>query len=460
MLGHGMAHNVDMTQGPVARNILRFALPLIAASLLQRLFNAVDVIVVGRFAGDTALAAITSTLSLIDLMLDSGLGLSMGANVVAANALGHGDNERVRKVAHTAILLALLFGGVLTILGVSMAGTLLGWMSSPDGVREQSALYLRLYLLGLPALTVYNFGSALLRANGDTRRPTYYLILAGGVKMALNLIFVPVLHMSVAGAALATTLSNLIAGGMVLRALLHESSVIRIDPRRLAVDGGCLGRIAYIGLPAAVQGALFAVSNITIQSSINSMGEAYMAGFGASGNIEGFLFVAMNGVTQACLTFTSRNHGAGELRRVDQVRRWSLLLVAATGLAVGSGFLLLRRQLLGIYISGAEAVAAGLLRASFMLPLYFVYGLSDVYVAAQRGLGSATVPMILSLLGVCAFRVGWVYTVFASNPTPTMLILSYPISWVITLASQATALFFTRRRVFAKVQAALAAQSE
>ena len=442
-----------MTQGSIPRGIVRFSLPLIAAYLLQRGFNTADIVVVGRFVNDDALAAVTSTSSLIMLLISVFSYLSMGTNVTAARAFGAGNTGKVSRVVHTSILLALWGGAVVAVFGAIFTPVLLRWMASPERIIGQSTLYMRLYFLGIPATMLYNFGSALLRSGGDTKRPTVYLTVSGMVNVVLNLLFVLVFRMSVAGVALATAITQWLSAALVLRALTRETGALRLNPRGLHMDRECAGEIVKIGLPAGVQGLLISLSNVVVQSSINSLGEAAMAGSGAAADINAFVDLPMCGFYQACLTITGQNLGAGQLKRVDSVRRWALLFSCSTGIVLGSLVCLLSRPLLGIYISAPDAIAVGETRLLIETLFVALCGTMDIFVGNMRGMGMSVPPMIISLLGVCAFRSLWIAIVFSAYHTPQALFLVYPVSWTLTSLMQGGALIYTRRRVFAQTRA-------
>jgi len=445
---------MDMCSGPLLPKLLAFALPLMASSVLQLLFNAADVIVVGKFAGDASLAAVTSTTSLINLLINLFMGLSIGTNVVVAQALGGGDTDRVRRTVHTSIILSLVCGVGLGIFGIAMARILLELMSSPENVIGLSTLYLRIYFLGMPASLTYNFGSAILRADGDTRRPLNFLTIAGVINALLNLLFVIVFKLDVAGVALATVISQYISAFLVLRCLLEETGALHLNLRELSIDKQTFLAIIRVGLPAGFQGVVFSLSNVVIQSSINSFGDIVMAGSGASANVEGFVYVGMNAFYQTCLTFTSQNYGAGKLRRVDQVLLWCQALVVLVGLLLGNLAYFFGKSLLGIYSNTADVVAQGLIRLKYIGVPYFVCGIMDVMVGSLRGLGWSVTPMVVSLLGACGLRLVWVATVFQIYHTPECLYLSYLVSWIITAAVHIVCYLAARRRAFAKVSQA------
>lgn len=446
-----------MLNGPLAPKILMFALPLMASSILQLMFNAADIIVVGKFAGDASLAAVTSTGSLINLLVNLFVGFSIGTNVTVAQAMGHGDTERTTKAVHTSILLSLVSGLFLAAFGAVMAPRLLRLMSSPRNVIGLSSLYLRIYFLGMPGMLCYNFGSALLRAGGDTRRPLNFLTIAGIVNVCLNLLLVIVFHLDVVGVAIATTISQYISAALILRCLTGETGPLQLDLKKLHFDKEVLLTIVHIGLPAGFQGIVFSLSNVVIQSSINSFGDMVMAGSGAQANIEGFVYVGMNAFYQACLTFVSQNCGAGNTRRCDRVLLWCQGYVIAAGLLLGGLATLFGPRLLNIYTDSPEVIAQGLIRARYVCLPYFLCGIMDVMVGALRGLGWSVAPMIVSMVGACGLRLVWIATVFQVHRSPEILYLSYPVSWTITASVHAICFLVIRKMAYAQVQKAEAA---
>ena len=446
-------YTIDMLHGPLSGKLLLFALPLMASSLLQLLFNAADVVVVGRFVGKEALAAVGSTSSLINLMVNLFVGLSVGANVVVARELGAGRKEDVRRGVHTAMTLAGLGGIVLLILGSTLARQLLALMSSPEDVIDLASLSLRLYFLGMPANMVYNFGAAILRGQGDTRRPLYFLSAAGVVNVCLNLVFVIVCRMSVAGVALATIAAQYISAALVLLCLMRDNGALHLELRSLSLDKQVVKKIVRVGFPAGFQGMLFSLSNVVIQSTINSFGSVVVAGSAASANIEGFVYSGMNAVYQTALTFVSQNYGAGECRRVDRVSALCVGYSTAIGLVLGGLAVVFGRQLAGIYAPGDPLViAAAEERMLYVCTLYFICGLMDTMVGILRGLGHSVVPMIVSLVGACGLRLLWVAFVFPFFGTPAALYISYPISWAVTAAMHAGFFFVVRKHAYAKVR--------
>ena len=425
---------MDMTTGGLLPKVLMFSVPLVITSVLQLLYNAADVIVVGRYAGAQSLAAVSSTGALINLLVNIFMGLSVGSSVVIARAFGAGDIREVQQGVHTSVTVAVIGGVIVGILGFFTAKPLLQLMSSPDDVIDLAALYMRIYFLGMPFNMLYNFGAAILRAVGDTRRPLYFLTISGVVNVLLNLLLVIVFKLDVAGVAIATVASQLISAVLVLACLLHSEGSIRLDPRSLRIHREPLIHIMRVGLPAGLQGSLFSISNVLIQSSINSFGSIAMAGNGAASNLEGFVYVAMNSIHQAALTFASQNLGA---KKIDRVRRnmWiCLATVTVIGLSMGLIMLLMGRQLLTLYNNDADVIRFGMLRMSFILPTYFTCGCMDVMVGQLRGIGYSIMPMIVSLTGACLFRIVWIYTAFAASPTLNTLYVSYPISWTLTFA--------------------------
>ena len=448
-------HQLDMCHGSLADKILLFALPLMASSMLQLLFNAADVIVVGQFAGQASLAAVGSTTSLINLLIALFVGLSVGANVVVARNLGGQRPKIVSRAVHTAIFLALVSGVFLGVFGFIMAHQLLVWMSSPADVIDLSTIYLRIYFLGMPATLAYNFGAAILRAQGDTKRPLYYLIVAGIVNVILNLFTVLVLHMDVAGVASATTISQYISAGLILRCLSKEEGPLRLDLKKLKMDKVILGHILQIGLPAGFQGIVFSLSNVLIQSSINTFGTLAVAGSTAAANIENFVYTAMNAIYQAALNFTSQNVGAGKKERIPLILRDCLLIVTVIGAALGGLAVLFGQQLLSIYTSDQAVIPYGLDRIHVICLTYLLCGLMDVTCGVVRGMGAAVTPTLVSLTGACGLRVVWIYTVFASAHSLFVLYLSYPVTWVVTCAAHLVCFAFFYRRLCLSGQATL-----
>ena len=445
-------YQIDMVHGPLAGKILLFALPLMLSSLLQLLFNAADVVVVGRCAGKEALAAVGSTSALINLLVNLFVGFSVGTNVVVARELGAGREEDVHASVHTAIAISLLSGLFLTVIGVGLARQLLIWTSSAPDVIDLATLYLRIYFIGMPVNMLYNFGAAILRAEGDTRRPLYFLAIAGVTNVALNLLFVIVFQMSVAGVALATIISQAISALLVLGCLMRDQGPLHLDLKSLHLDKRVVRKILQVGLPAGFQGIVFSLSNVVIQSSINSFGStAIIAGSSASANIEGFVYVSMNAFYQTDLTFTSQNYGAGECRRVDRSLILCHVYSMLFGLVLGNLAVYFGHSLASIYAPGEEdVIAQAVLRLQYVCRLYCLCGVMDVMVGVLRGLGYSIVPMIVSMVGACGTRLIWVATIFQVYHTPEVLYSSYPVSWAITAAVHIIFFFCIRKRAYAK----------
>jgi len=430
------SYTMDLCEGSILKKLLLFAVPLIASSVLQLFFNAADVIVVGQFAGDNSLAAVGSNGSIINLLTNVFIGLSVGANVLVARFFASKEEEKLRKTVHTAISISVICGVLLAVVGVLAAKQLLIWMQSPAEVIELATLYLRIYFLGMPAMMAYNFGAAILRGVGDTKRPLYYLTFSGVINVVLNLIFVIFLHMDVAGVALATVISQCVSAVLVLRCLMKEESGIRLERQYLGIDKGIFLRILQIGLPAGVQGSLFSLSNVVIQSSINSFGATVIAGNSAASNIEGFVYVAMNAFAQAIVAFVSQNLGAGKYERINKVVVTTQVCVLIVGFVLGSGVCLLGEPLIGLYSDSAAVVAAGVRRLSIICIAYALCGMMDCMVGALRGLGYSIMPMIVSLLGACAFRLVWISVLFMNDKFHSIdtIYYTYPISWTLTLS--------------------------
>ena len=443
----GKSHNIDMCNGPVLPGIIAFSLPLMLSGCLQLLFNAADVIVVGRFAGKESLAAVGSTSSLTNLLVNLFIGLSIGANVAVGHTLGSDDKQGTKDNVHTAVTISLISGVVLVGIGLLFTRPLLVLMGAPSDVLDKAALYLKIIFIGMPATMAYNFGSAILRATGDTKRPLYFLSVAGVVNVILNLFFVIVLHMDVAGVALATIIAQCISAALILLCLCHIDGPCRLDIKKLYISPDRLSRMMQIGLPAGIQGSLFSFSNVLIQSSINSFGSVVVAGSSAGARIEQFVYISMNAVHQATVSFTSQNTGARKPERINQILFSGLGLVTVIGLILGIGVNLLGTPLLSIYSSDPAVIAAGSIRLLWISAPYFLCGIMEVIMGIMRGLGYAITPMVVSLSGACLFRIFWLATIFAWFPTQSVLYLSYPVSWILTtLIHLLTYLLYARKR--------------
>ena len=441
------SYEIDMCNGPLLGKILLFSVPLMMSGILQLLFNAADIIVVGRFAGSSALAAVGSTSALINLLINVFVGLSVGVNVLVAKYYGGRREKDMSETVHTAITTSVLSGLFLVVLGLVAAKPLLHLMGTPDDVLSQSVLYMRIYFLGMPVLMLYNFGAAILRAIGDTRRPLYFLFAAGIVNVVLNLFFVIGLGMGVDGVAWATVISEHISALLVLKSLMEAPGALKLSLKNLRIHPKKLKRIIKIGLPAGMQGAIFSISNVLIQSSVNSFGSIAMAGNTASSNIEGFVYTAMNAVYQTNLSFTSQNLGGRKYSRINKIMYICLGVVTVVGLSLGLTAVLGGRMLLGIYSSDPEVLRYGMLRLGIICTTYFLCGIMDCMVGSLRGLGYSIIPMFVSLTGACGFRVLWVFTVFAAYHSLDVLYLSYPVSWAITAVAHMITFRKIRRKI-------------
>lgn len=426
------SYEMNMCEGPLAGKMLIFTIPLMFSGILQLLFNAADTIVVGRYAGKEALAAVGSTTSLINLLINLFMGLSVGANMLVARYYGAKREEDIKETVHTSITVAALAGVALAILGNLFVKPLLVLMGSPEDVIDLAALYVKIYFMGMPVILIYNYGAAILRAVGDTKRPLYYLTAAGVVNVILNLIFVIGLKLSVAGVALATVISQCVSVSLLLRCMCRMEGSCRLEPGKLGINKEKAWLLLRHGLPAGLQASVFSFSNVLIQSSINSFGSVAMAGSSAAANIEGFVYTAMNSFQQTALCFTSQNLGGGKYERITKVFRNSLLMVSFVGIVMGGGCYLFGKQLLGIYSSDAEVISYGLMRMRWICLPYFLCGLMDVLVGMLRGLGYAVVPMCVSIIGACGLRILWIVTVFARFRSLDVLYSSYSVSWMIT----------------------------
>lgn len=441
-------YTMDMCNGPLLKKIILFAIPLMLSGVLQLLFNAADVIVVGRFTGNEALAAVGSTSSLINLLINLFVGVSVGANVLLGKHIGARDEENASKTVHTAVTFALVVGIAMIFVGIFLSRPLLELMGTPEDVINLSVLYMRIYFVGMPAFMFYNFGAALLRAVGDTKRPLYFLTLAGIINVIFNLIFVIVFHMGVAGVALATIISEGISAFLVFLCLKGADGVLHLDHRSLSFHKDVAIQMMKIGLPAGLQGCIFSVSNVLIQSSVNSFGSIAMAGNTASANLEGFVYNAMNSLYQTSLSFTSQNMGAKKYKRVDKILIECLVIVMIVGIVMGGGAYLIGTSLLSIYSSDPQVISFGLLRMSLICVPYFLCGMMDVFVGSLRGMGYSVMPMLVSLTGACLFRIVWIFTIFATNRSLFVLYFSYPVSWALTATAHLICYMIVRKKVF------------
>ncbi len=429
-------YEMDMCNGPLFSKIMVFSLPLMLSGVLQLLFNAADIVVVGRFAGSEALAAVGSTSSLINLLVNVFMGLSIGANVMVARYYGAGKQQELEDMIHTAVLTSVVSGVALVFIGVIFARPALTLMGTPDDVINHSVLYMRIYFAGMPVMMLYNFGSAILRAIGDTKRPLYYLLFAGVINVVLNLIFVIVFHMGVAGVALATVLSQVVSAGLVVRCLVLNDGSVRLDLKKLRIHKDKLLKMIQIGVPAGLQGSMFSISNVLIQSSVNSFGSIAMAGNTAGQNLEGFAYTAMNALHQSAVSFTGQNFGAQKYKRIGRIAWICQGSVFVVGFVISMGIYIFSPWLLQLYSTDPEVIQYGMKRLAVICTTYFMCGMMDVMVGILRGMGYSIAPMIVSLTGVCLFRVVWIYTIFAQFRSLQVLYISYPVTWTITFLVQ------------------------
>ncbi len=445
----GKKYEIDMVNGVLAPKILLFAVPLILSSMLQLMFNAADIVVVGRFGsnGARSIAAVGATGALINLIVALFIGISVGVNVLVARYYASGQQRNLSETVHTAVMVGIVGGVIVGAIGIIIAAPVLKMMGTPDDVLTLSADYMRIYFAGAPALLIYNMGSAVLRAIGDTRRPLIFLVISGTANVLLNILFVVAFEMDVAGVAAATVISEAVSAVLIIMCLMRTKEGYRLVLRELGFNRHKLRMMLRIGIPAGLQGMIFSFSNVLIQSSVNSFGSVAMAGNAAAANLEGFVYMAMNSVYQASVSFTSQNYGAGDLKRVNRVLVTCLVIVFAVGFLMGNAFYLFGRSLLSVYTDDPQAIAFGIKRMGVICTLYFLCGTMDTVCGCLRGLGWSVVPMIVSLIGACGFRIVWIYTYFAKHRELTVLYSSYPISWTITGVTHLICFFFIMRHI-------------
>lgn len=439
-------YEMDMCNGPLFSKIVLYSVPLILTGVLQLFYNAVNIVVVGRFVGSDALAAVGSTSALINLIVNLFIGLSLGASLVMAKYYGAGQLNDANETVHTAIAISIVSGIILTVFGVLMAKPLLQAMGTPDDVLGYAVLYMKIFFIGMPASMIFNFSSAILRAVGDTRHPLYFLSISGVVNVALNLMFVIVFHMDVAGVAVATVISQYISLVLILINLIHSDGCTQLQWRKIRFHKDKLFAIIKIGLPAGIQGIIFSLSNVLIQSSVNSFGSVVMAGNAAAMNIEGFVYISMNALYQAALNFIGQNIGAKKYNRIGRILGICIILVTFVGVTFGGLSYLFARNLLSIYNQDPNVIATGVIRLGYVCTLYFICGIMDVMAGSLRGMGYSVLPMLVSIAGVCGIRITWIYTLFAINHTLESLYVSYPISWAITACIHLICFMFIRRK--------------
>lgn len=445
-------YEIDMCNGTIMDKLISFSLPLMLSGILQLLFNAVDIVVVGRFTGSQALAAVGSTTALINLFINLFIGVSLGANVLAARYYAAGKQKEMSETVHTAMLFALISGCVMVLAGLFFSRGALELMDTPDDVISQAALYMKIYFMGMPFFMLYNYGAAILRAVGDTKRPLLFLVISGAANAALNLLLVIVFSMGVAGVAVATVISQCISCVMVLSCLIRTESSYQLSLKKLRIRQAYLQQIFQVGIPAGIQSTVITFSNVLLQSSVNSFGSTAMAGYTAANNIFGFLYTSINSVSQACMSFTSQNYGAGKKKRMDLVLRDCLILTVVIGLLMGGGAYLLGPELLHIYTSDEAVIACGMEILLYTTVTYFLCGIMDLIPGALRGMGRSAVPMLLSVIGTVGTRIIWIYLIFPAHRSLTVLFISYPVSWLATIIMQAACFFFVRRNVHSKMK--------
>ena len=441
------SRDMDMCNGPLFSKILIFALPIMAMNILQLLFNAADMVVVGQFTGREALAAVGATGSLINLIVNLFMGLSVGTSVIVAQDYGAGQPGAVSRSVHTSIAVSIISGLVVMILGLILCEPLLEMMGTPEDIIDLSVLYMKIYFIGIPAAMVYNFGAAILRAVGDSRRPMYYLIVSGIVNVIFNLFFVIVLRMGVAGVAWATVISQYLSLLLIMICLYRSDGSIRFMPRQMRIDAKKLKDIVKIGLPAGLQGLLFSISNVLIQSAVNSFGSTMVAASSAASNVEGFVGTTMNAYYNAAITFTGQNMGAKKYDRIDTVAKVCTALIFITWIILGGATVIFGKPLLGFYTSDPEVIELGMLRMKVMMVVYFTCGVMNVYPGLTRGMGFSVMPMLCTLVGACLMRIVWLATFFAWYPTVIMLFACYPVTWSLAGLGQVGCFFYARHRI-------------
>ncbi len=445
-------YEIDMCNGSIMDKLISFSLPLMLSSILQLMFNAVDIIVVGRFSSSQALAAVGSTTALINIFTNLFIGISLGANVLAARYFAAGRDKEMSEAVHTAITLALISGVIMAFVGVGMSRTALSLMATPPDVIDLSAVYMRIYFMGMPFFMLYNYGAAILRAVGDTKRPLVFLIAAGLTNVALDLLLVIVIPLGVAGVAIGTVASQMISCILVLRCLYKSEGSYQLRFSRLMIRWVYLKRIFQVGIPAGIQSTVINFSNALLQSSVNSFGSTAMAGYTAANNILGFLYAAVNAVTQACMSFTSQNYSVGKQKRMDRVLLDCMLLSAGVSVVLGVGAYVFGSQILRIYTTETEVIQCGLEILSITTVPYFLCGIMDLIPGALRGMGHSAVPMILSVIGTVGTRIVWIYGFFPQHRSLHFLFISYPGSWIITIAMQAVCFWFVRKKCVKQLQ--------
>lgn len=439
-------YEIDMCNGSIMDKLISFSLPLMLSSILQLMFNAVDIIVVGRFSGSQALAAVGSTTALINIFTNLFIGISLGANVLAARYYAAGRDKEMSETVHTAITLALISGVIMAFVGLIFAKGALELMGTPEDVIQLSTLYMRIYFLGMPFFMLYNYGAAILRAVGDTKRPLIFLIISGCTNAVLNMTLVIIFGLGVAGVAIGTVISQMISCVLVLRCLYHSEGSYQLRFSKLSIKSAYLKPIFQVGIPAGIQSTVINFSNALLQSSVNSFGSTAMAGYTAANNVLGFLYVSVNAITQACMSFTSQNYGVGKYKRMDRVLLDCLILTVGVAGVLGGGAYLFGAQIMQIYTQDPEVIACGLEILAITTVPYFLCGIMDLFPGALRGMGYSAVPMILSVIGTVGTRIFWIFVAFPQHRSLYFLFISYPGSWAATIVMQVICFYFVRKR--------------
>lgn len=445
-------YEIDMTTGSLMPKIITFFVPLMISNMLQLLFNAVDLVVVGNWAGNEALAAVGSTTALINVFTNLVIGISLGANVIAARYIACGDEEGTSETVHTSMTVALILGFVCMGIGLFFSRICLGWMNSPEEIIDLSTLYMKIYFAGMPFFALYNYGAAILRAAGDTRRPLYYLIFAGILNAVLNMILVICFHWDVAGVGLATVVSQMVSCYLVMRCLMKSQEIYRFEIRKMHINMPILRNIFSVGVPAGVQTTIINFSNVLLQSSVNSFGAIAMAGYTAATNLFGFLYMSGNAISQACMTFSSQNYAVGSFSRIKRTILDCILLECIVLLVMGGASYICSDTLIGIYTDSAAVIASGKEVLLYTTLTYFLCGIMDCLPGALRGLGKSSVPMVLSVIGTVGTRIVWIYGLFPKYHSLRFLFISYPVSWILTILMQGICLFFVLRSLYKQIQ--------
>lgn len=443
---------IDMCNGTLMDKLISFSIPLMLSGILQLMFNAVDIIVVGRFAGSESLAAVGSTTALINVFTNLFIGISLGSNVLAARYYAAGKEREMSETVHSSLTLALISGILMAFAGLFFSRTALEWMGTPDDVIDLAALYMKIYFIGMPFFMLYNYGAAILRAVGDTKRPLLFLVVSGLVNAGLNMIFVICFHMAVEGVAIATVISQLLSCIMVLSCLYRTQGCYQFRFSKLGLKSIYVLQIFQVGIPAGIQSTVINFSNVLLQSSVNSFGSVAMAGYTAANNIFGFLYTSVNSVTQACMSFTSQNYGVKKTKRMDRVLVDCIILSILIATVMGGAFYVFGPQILSVYNKEPDVIKSGMEILSFTTLTYFLCGIMDLFPGAMRGMGHSGVPMILSIIGTVGTRIFWIYVVFPRNRALDVLFISYPVSWGLTIAMQVCCFILVRRKVHREIQ--------